>query len=306
MAIGAIDIVALRYLVEVVDAGSFTKAALQLGLNPSTLSRRVTEVEDRLGLTLLERTRSGVRVTSGGCAVLLQIRRVLGELAVVFETARSNGLGHAGEIRLGLRMPLLTGPLLDLLIEWRKVNPGILLTLYEMSDHDIRRAIAERTLDAAVITRHALWSGATSAPIYREAITAALPIGHALTFYDCLSWDLLRSETLLTQGWNDSQTAREFFASLLGSGVSFASHAASKQSILGLVAAGYGITLATESQARISVPGITFRSIAESNAWIDVDLVWPPESEDAAVGVFTAFVRDWSALRRFQDRSSAS
>jgi DNA-binding transcriptional LysR family regulator len=61
MAIGAIDIVALRYLVEVVEAGSFTKAVLQLGLNPSTLSRRVTEVEDRLGLTLLERTRSGVR-----------------------------------------------------------------------------------------------------------------------------------------------------------------------------------------------------------------------------------------------------
>jgi DNA-binding transcriptional LysR family regulator len=172
------------------------------------------------------------------------------------------------------------------------------LKFFELNDHELRLALTERRLDAALVAHHALWPEATSIPIMRETITAALPIGHALAAYETLTWDQLRGETLLTQGWNDSQTAREFFASLLGSGVEFASHATSKQSILAFVAAGYGITLATESQAQIAMPGLIFRPIIESNAWVDIDLVWLSESEDAAVGVFIAFMRDTSVLRR--------
>lgn len=238
MSVYPISIVALRYVIEVVEAGSFAKAAARLGLSPSTLTRRVSEVEDQLGLTLLERSRSGVRVTRPGGGVIVQIRRALGELDAVIDAARSNGNGRTGEIRLGIRLPPIAGSVLDLLIEWRRRHPGILLKFFEMNDHEIRAALAERRLDAAFVTRHALWLGATGVPIYREAIAAVFPSGHALTAYESLTWDLLRSETLLTQGWNDSQIAREFFASLLGSGVDFVSHAASKQSILALVAAG--------------------------------------------------------------------
>ena len=195
-------------------------------------------------------------------------------------------------------MPPIAGLLLNLFADWRLRHPNIALKLFELNDHELRHTLVERRLDAAFVTKHTLWPGATGVPIYREAITAALPLNHPLAVHNTLEWTQLRSETLLTQGWNDSQTAREFFASLLGSGVDFVSHAASKQSILALVAAGYGVTLATESQSLISSPGVIFRPIAEPNAWVDIDLVWSPESEDAAVGLFIAFMRDRSALGR--------
>jgi hypothetical protein len=61
-----IDVVGLEYVTEVAEAGSFAGAARRLGLNSSTLTRRVSKVEDRLGITLFERTRAGFRITRSG------------------------------------------------------------------------------------------------------------------------------------------------------------------------------------------------------------------------------------------------
>jgi DNA-binding transcriptional LysR family regulator len=78
----------------------------------------------------------------------------------------------------------------------------------------------------------------------------------------------------------------------LASGVEFVSHAISKQSILSLVSAGFGVTLAVESQAAPAWAGIVFRPVLEHNALVDVNLVWLAEREDATAGLFVAFVRD--------------
>jgi len=292
------DVKALRYLIEVVDSGSFSGAARRLGLNPSTLTRRITRVEDQLGLTLLERSRSGVQVTSGGRAVIAQVRRALQELAAIREMAHANGIGHSGELRIGTRLPITSGPMLQILTAWREAHPGMLLRIAEMNDDELRNALVERRLDAAFIVRHAMWPTSTYLPVFHESIAAAIPSRHDLARFEVLTWDHLRTERLLTQGWHDSQTAREFLASLLGSGVEFISHATSKQSIFSLVAAGFGVTLCVESQSVLSWPGIVFRRVAESNARVEVNLVWLAEREDAAAGLFVAFVRDWAASWR--------
>jgi DNA-binding transcriptional LysR family regulator len=96
---------ALRYLAAVVEAGSFAGAAVQLGMNSSNLTRQISSLEDELGLTLLERSRSGVRLTSGGAAVMIEVRRMFADLDAIAKAARANGVGKHGEFRLGLRVP---------------------------------------------------------------------------------------------------------------------------------------------------------------------------------------------------------
>jgi hypothetical protein len=98
-----IDVTGLKYVIEV--AGSFAKAGVRLGLNSSTLTRRISSIEDALGITLFERTRSGVRITRSARAVIAQIRRAIGEFDAVTDVANRNGGGRAGEIRLGFRIP---------------------------------------------------------------------------------------------------------------------------------------------------------------------------------------------------------
>ena len=74
----------------------------------------------------------------------------------------------------------LPNSFLNLLSEWREAHPRILLRFFEMSEaHELRTALAERRIDAAVVARQAVWSGAVSVPVYREPI-GALPNGHNL------------------------------------------------------------------------------------------------------------------------------
>jgi DNA-binding transcriptional LysR family regulator len=66
------------YLEASAAAGNFTHAATALGINTSTISRRVGRFEDELGLAMFERGHAGVRLTTGGKAILPHIRHDCG------------------------------------------------------------------------------------------------------------------------------------------------------------------------------------------------------------------------------------
>lgn len=288
----------LIYLEASAVAGNFTRAAKSLGVKASTISRRVGRFEDELGLAVFERRHSGVCLTSGGKAILSHIRRALAELDAMKHAGECNGGGVVGEVRLAVRMPPIGEPLCSLLIHWRNKHPEVMLTISEMNEEEVQSAIRERRIDVALMIRHSVWSGAASVPLYRERVIAALPSVHPLLKREALDWECLRKEVLLVQGWDNSQLAREFYASLMGGGARFHTHAASKQCIFALVAAGFGVTLATKSQSEVSFPGVAYRPICEENAWVQFDLVWSSEAEDPAVGRFVAFMRDEARSRR--------
>jgi DNA-binding transcriptional LysR family regulator len=282
----------LVYLEASAAAGNFTHAAKALGINTSTISRRVGQFEDELGLALFERAHTGVRLTTGGRAVLPHIRRALAELDAIRHAGDQNGNGIAGEVRLAVRMPPVGEPLRSLLSGWRKRYSEVVLTIAEMNEWEIQRAVRERRIDVALMTSHTLWPDAVTAPLYRERIVAAIPHEHPLLEQQTVEWKSLRRETVLVQGWDNSHSAREFYSSFMGGGVSFESHAGSKQCVFALVAAGFGITPATTSQAEVVFPGVVYRPICEENAWVHVELMWYPDAEDPAVGRFVAFMRD--------------
>ncbi len=288
----------LMYLEASAAAGNFTRAAKSLGINASTISRRVGRFEDELGLALFERGHAGVRLTGGGKALLPHIRRALAELDAIRHAGDRNGNGIAGEVRLGVRMPPIGEPLRGLLFGWREKHPEVLLTVAEMNEWETQTVMAERRIDVALMTSHTLWPDAVTAPLYRERIVAAIPHDHPLSALAALDWESLRKETFLVQGWDDSQSAREFYTSFLGSGVRFHAHAASKQCVFALVGAGFGVTLATKSQSEVAFPGVVYRPIGDENAWVQVELVWCPEAEDPAVGRFVAFMRDEARSRQ--------
>ena len=107
------EVADLEYLAASADAQSFSRAAAVLGINASTVSRRIGRLEDELGLALFERSQRGIRPTSGGKAVLLHVRRALAEIDGIRLSGRQNGSAETGLIRLGVRMPPIGEPLAD-------------------------------------------------------------------------------------------------------------------------------------------------------------------------------------------------
>ncbi len=288
----------LEYLAASASAGNFGRAAKALGCNTSTISRRISRLEDELGLALFERGHAGVRLTTGGRAVMLHVRRALAELDAVKRSGIENSSGDAGEIQLGVRLPPIGEPIVSLLGDWREKYPNVVLIVSEMNDRDLAAALDERRLHVALTFGHVVWPHAESVPLYWDRLLAAVPAGHALAEQPSVNWAVLRNEIILVQGWEESQVARELYASFIGEGATFQSHAASKQSVLALVSAGFGITFTTASQSKTAFPGVVFKPIDDANASIQIVLTWLPELEDATVGRFVAFLRDEARSRR--------
>jgi DNA-binding transcriptional LysR family regulator len=199
------ELVDLSYLVASSEVGNFSRAAQSLGRNASTISRRIGRLEDELGLALFERRNSGVRLTSGGKAVLVHVRRALAEIDAIKAAGLQSGIANIGELHLGVRMPPIGEPISGLLVKWRESHPDVLIKIAELPDHDIAAALEERRLNVALIPSFTLWPHAVSLPIYREGILAALPASHRLARHATLSWSSLRDEIVLVQGWDESK-----------------------------------------------------------------------------------------------------
>lgn len=282
----------LEYLIASAATRSFTRAAKSLGISTSTISRRIGRIEDELGLAIFERGHAGIRLTAGGKAVLTHARRAVAELEAVKFAGRQNGIGAAGEVRLGVRTPVDKAVLM-VLSAWRQNSANVLLTIFEMNERDLAIALDERRLDVALAPSHMLPLRVARLATNRERLFVALPAGHALARHQKgVTWAGLSGETILVQGWDESQAEREFLAPLLGTEVSFRSHSASRQSLLGLVAGGFEIAIAMESEAAAGFPGVLFRPVDEKDAVLQLDLAWLPQTEEPAVGRFVAFMRD--------------
>ena len=172
-----IDFEALRYVLVAAGVGTFGEAAKAVGIGTASLSRRISRVEDELGLTLFERSHAGIRLTKAGRAAIVHVRRALGNLDAIISTGQGDA---SGEIGLGIRLPLVGDPIQSLLRAWRTRHPQIRLKVHELNDRDLLSAIEERRLDLAFMSKHTLWAGAASIPIYRERLLLALPKAHPL------------------------------------------------------------------------------------------------------------------------------
>lgn len=94
----------LRYLLAVAEHGSTLAAARHLEVNQSTVQRRLSELEARLGLRLVERSPSGYRLTAAGALVLPQVKQVAAAIEAFRQKATE--AAHAGILRLTCPEPI--------------------------------------------------------------------------------------------------------------------------------------------------------------------------------------------------------
>src|SRR5262249_35605071 len=120
-----IDLHALVQTLIAAEQGSFHKAGLRLGVQPSTISRGVRKLERRVGLALFERHNHGVRPTRSGRDFLDSARRIVGDLEGLLTNARNAGRGESGWLRVGLYVSLSKGPLRDALFAYMDRFPGV-------------------------------------------------------------------------------------------------------------------------------------------------------------------------------------
>ncbi|MGA7807661.1 LysR family transcriptional regulator [Bradyrhizobium sp.] len=137
----------MRAFVAVATLGSFAEAARQLRLSPSVVTRSVADLEERLGLVLLNRTTRSIRLTERGEIYLDSCRQVLEDI----EGAERRVRGEDAEPRGALKVaaPILFGRLhvLPIITRILTKHPGLTIHL-TLSDRNVH--LAEESVDVAV------------------------------------------------------------------------------------------------------------------------------------------------------------
>ncbi|TYK64553.1 LysR family transcriptional regulator [Colwellia echini] len=138
---------AIKYFTKVVETGSFTKAASTFNVPPSSLSRRVADLEKSLGATLLKRSTRIVKLTEVGQIYYNDIKQILNQLEQSNETVRSYQTTPMGRLRISSMVGFGNMILLPLLDEFSELYPEIIL---DVSLSDELSALGRDDVDIAI------------------------------------------------------------------------------------------------------------------------------------------------------------
>lgn len=234
-----------EYIIAVADEEHFGRASDKCNVSQPALSGQIKKLEETLGVKIFERTNRRVSVTPIGREIVAKARRLLAMADEISDTAAAAADPLAGHVRLGT-IPTI-GPYLlpSILHPIKSELPKLDVSLSEDVTQSLERRLVSGEIDAAITATIPEVQGVRSIDLYTERFLAAIPADHALAAKKRLKIeDLDTSELLLLRdGHCLSDQVAKLCGLARGHTVALDTQASSLETIIGLVAAGTGITL---------------------------------------------------------------
>ncbi|MFB4277558.1 MULTISPECIES: LysR family transcriptional regulator [unclassified Nonomuraea] len=270
----------LRYAVALAEELNFGRAALREGVRQPPFSQQIGKLEEELGVQLFERTTRQVRLTPAGEAFVAEARTSLAHAELAAEAARRAGRGEAGRLAIGFVGSATNLTLPRVLRRFRARYPAVQVELRELTTAQQAEELRQGLLDVGLL--HAPLAGAaaemlSTRTVARELLLAALPSGHPLATRTPLPAAALAGEPFVMfprrygPGLYDQITA---VARAAGFEPGIVQEAVQMQTIVGLVAAGIGVSIVPESVARLRRGDVVFRPLSPETRVVTLDVTW--------------------------------
>ncbi|MGY2440486.1 LysR substrate-binding domain-containing protein [Pseudomonas sp. SDO52101_S400] len=260
-----IDFRQLRYFVVVAEEEHVGRAAERLHISQSPLSRQIAQLEERLGLTLFERSQQRIRLTRDGQTFLAETRALLTHANRLESLGKRLGRGEEGGLCIGyIENAMHAGVLPNALRVLRADRPNVHVALYNLSSAEQLEGLRQRSLDIALVSE----PPTTDDPdllgfqVLDDPMLLALPEQHPLAGQASLS-----PEDLATQEWIGVQARQDagddFVSACLRAGFTpdVRMQATEPFTALGLVASGLGIAMIQKGLSHNAPPGVVLREV---------------------------------------------
>lgn len=237
----------LKYIISVAETRHFGKAAERCFVSQPTLSGQIKKLEEELGVTIFERTKRSVELTTIGEEIVNLACRMMEQADAIEQLAKAHHDPLAGPLRVGV-IPTLSPYLIPLiLVPLKQRYPQLKLILTEDITDRLLQRLNRHEIDIALIATPAEESTLKSIPLFDEPFWLAHPRNHPLynkeviTHKDLESIELL----LLSDGHCLAQQVMDVckLANRSHQGEMGDLQASSLETLLQLVGAGYGCTL---------------------------------------------------------------
>lgn len=284
----------LRYFVGVAEALSFTKAAAKLHTAQPSLTRQIRDLEEELGVRLLNRTKQQVTLTDEGRSFLADAKRVL---ALAAETIESVRRLHSGEVR-ALNVGYVSNLFYDLLPKtlaaFHQSFPTVSVNLFDLSCGEQFRALEDGKLDLGFVGLHE--------PIARRGLefrciasyktVAALPKDNPLANKTAIELKTLAPMFFIGMSeasypgyrdWLNKTCGRAGFAPKVLQDVEL------ERAMIQAVAAGLGIALVPEQLKKLEHEKVVFRTL-HPTVVTEGCVAWRNDNSRAALEAYVQIV----------------
>ncbi|MBQ8149267.1 MAG: LysR family transcriptional regulator, partial [Clostridia bacterium] len=197
-----------KIFLSVVEQGSLTRAAEKCGITQSAVSHALHALEGETGLSLLRRSRGGVRLTPEGEKLLPAVRRIVDALdgfaAEAIQLSRQEGC----LIRIGAFASVAVHWLPRIIKDFQKAHPQADFRMLTGDYHDIAQWFEDGSIDVGFVTREMKLPGCTTIPLTEDRLLAVLPADHPLAGRERIAAGALRGENFISLMENSNQDAR--------------------------------------------------------------------------------------------------
>ena len=289
----------LRYFVAVAEELHFGRAAKRLCITQQPLSRQIKDLEEELGVELFYRTKRTVRLTEVGEIFLAESRKTLQQADRAVLLVKQASQGKIGQITVGFTGSALNIVLPTAVRQFKQLYPQVDLTLKRMQTSEQLLALNNGQIDLGLLHPPINEDGLTVETVYREQLVVALPDNHPLAKdrLKPVSLRQLANESFILFPRHVGSVLYDRIINLCqqaGFSPSIIQEAIPQQTILGLVAAGIGISLIHSSVRTLGRHGVVFRDLIETTPVLETAVVWNSHSTNPVLPSFVEIVRQIS------------
>lgn len=188
----------LKAFAAVARQKSFTKAAAELGLTQSAISRSVRELEEEISQRLFDRTTRQVELTDAGRNLSQRICHLIEEVEQTLRESHGSGKPSHGQVQVATDPVLSSMSLPGWLAGCRAAWPGIGIVLHDKPQDCVLQIVRSGEVDFGVTTDPTAGDDLYCEPLCLDAYSAVLPTAHPLAARDAIGWGDLNDTAVLT------------------------------------------------------------------------------------------------------------
>ena len=240
----------IQAFLAVARTGSFTKAANELHLSASALTVQVQQLEDWLGVALLDRSPRHVSITAAGQEARGPMEKLLLDLDNIVTGSRDLAALRRGVVTIAALPSVCAGALPPALRQFREHFAGIEVRLHDLVAHRIHAEVRAGEVDFGIGVRARLSHGLAFEPVLNDRLCAFVPLDHPLARHPQLTLEQLADQPIILTGRDSS--VREQVDALFDEtrlSMNAGMEANYMSTVLALVRQGLGISVLPESAA---------------------------------------------------------
>ena len=295
----------LTYFVAVAEELHFGRAATRLGIAQPPLSRQIGQLETDLGVQLFDRSRSQIRRTQAGEALLKRGRDILQQVERAEREVRRIGEGVAGRLRITFVGSASHGVLPELIRAFRNTYPDIELALSAMNNAELKTALIARHIDVAFARPALMDDEIRCFTFHEEPLVLAVPADSELARADTLELGALKRETFVLYPRRPRPSFADHILDICKKGGFIPANevlAQDFQTAISLVSVGVGISLVPRSVSLSPHHGVVYRDYEGHNPGTTISFAMRQDNQGVHSQNFMSLTKSFAHKIRKEGR----